>query len=128
MTRSRSSNNLTERKPSALVRSSPQAQDASLSRQLSESLLGVKGSMLRQKNSPPPEVKEENPLARLKLLLVRHCCNYFILLTLMSDRIDRIFPDPAHSELRNDAYARNYLQIPDSDLDRLCSTRDLGVT
>ncbi|KAG1813099.1 hypothetical protein EV424DRAFT_1417143 [Suillus variegatus] len=70
MTRSRSSNNLSERKPSALVRSPPQVQDASLSRQLSETLLGVKGSMLRQKNSPPPEVKEENPLARLKLLLI----------------------------------------------------------
>lgn len=39
------------------VRSSPQA----LSRQLSDTLLGVKGSMLRQKNSPSPEVKEENP-------------------------------------------------------------------
>ncbi|KAG2116280.1 hypothetical protein DEU56DRAFT_761555 [Suillus clintonianus] len=67
----RSSNNLTtERKPSALVRSPPQVQDNSLSRQLLETLLGVKGSMLRQKNSPPPEVKEENPLARLKLLLI----------------------------------------------------------
>jgi hydroxymethylglutaryl-CoA reductase (NADPH) len=86
MTRSRSSNNLTERKPSALVRSSPQAQDASLSRQLSESLLGVKGSMLRQKNSPPPEVKEENPLARLKLLLIAsfltlHILNFATTLT-----------------------------------------------
>ncbi|KAG1844497.1 hypothetical protein F4604DRAFT_84444 [Suillus subluteus] len=86
MTRSRSSNNLTERKPSALVRSPPQAQDASLSRQLSESLLGVKGSMLRQKNSPPPEVKEENPLARLKLLLIAsfltlHILNFATTLT-----------------------------------------------
>ncbi|KAG1886441.1 hypothetical protein F4604DRAFT_1675361 [Suillus subluteus] len=33
----------------------PQVQDASLSCQLPETLLGVKGSMLRQKNSPPPE-------------------------------------------------------------------------
>ncbi|KAG2130606.1 hydroxymethylglutaryl-coenzyme A reductase-domain-containing protein [Suillus cothurnatus] len=77
MTRSRSSNNLTERKPT---------QDASLSRQLSESLLGVKGSMLRQKNSPPPEVKEENPLARLKLLLIAsfltlHILNFATTLT-----------------------------------------------
>lgn len=87
MTRSRSSNNLTaERKPSALVRSPPQAQDHSLSRQLSETLLGVKGSMLRQKNSPPPEVKEENPLARLKLLLIAsfltlHILNFATTLT-----------------------------------------------
>ncbi|KAG1759153.1 hydroxymethylglutaryl-coenzyme A reductase-domain-containing protein [Suillus occidentalis] len=86
MTRSRSSNNLTERKPSALVRSPPQVQDASLSRQLSETLLGVKGSMLRQKNSPPPEVKEENPLARLKLLLIAsfltlHILNFATTLT-----------------------------------------------
>jgi hydroxymethylglutaryl-CoA reductase (NADPH) len=74
MTRSRSSNNSSvEGKPSALARTSSQVQDTSLSRQLSETLLGVKGSMLRQKNSPPPEVKEENPLARLKLLLVRNC-------------------------------------------------------
>lgn len=86
LTRSRSSFNLTERKPSALVRSLPQAQDASLSRQLSETLLGVKGSMLRQKNSPPPEVKEENPLARLKLLLIAsfltlHILNFATTLT-----------------------------------------------
>ncbi|OAX36835.1 hypothetical protein K503DRAFT_867290 [Rhizopogon vinicolor AM-OR11-026] len=87
MTRSRSSNNSTaEGKPSALVRSSSQVQDNSLSRQLSESLLGVKGSMLRQKNSPPTETKEENPLARLKLLLIAsfltlHVLNFATTLT-----------------------------------------------
>ncbi|KAG0708040.1 hydroxymethylglutaryl-coenzyme A reductase-domain-containing protein [Suillus ampliporus] len=88
MSRSRSSTNLpAERKPSALaVRLPPQPQDVSLSRQLSETLLGVKGSMLRQKNSPPPEVKEENPIARLKLLLIAsfltlHILNFATTLT-----------------------------------------------
>ncbi|KAG1762147.1 hypothetical protein EDD22DRAFT_953411 [Suillus occidentalis] len=55
----------------ALVRSPPQVQDNRLHRQHSESLLlGAKGSMLRQKNSPPPEVKEEEPFPRLKLLII----------------------------------------------------------
>ncbi|KAH7926257.1 hypothetical protein BV22DRAFT_1119007 [Leucogyrophana mollusca] len=71
MTRSRSSNNLSaEGKASALARPPQHQQDNSLRHKISETLLGVKGSMLRQKNSPPPDLKEENPVARLKLLLI----------------------------------------------------------
>jgi hypothetical protein len=46
----------------------------------------------------------------------------------MSNRIDRILPDAAHSQLRNHAHSRDYFEIPDSDLDRLCSKRVLGVS
>ncbi|KAF9226329.1 hypothetical protein BS17DRAFT_698606 [Gyrodon lividus] len=71
MTRSRSSNNLTVKGTvSALVRPSPPPEDNSLRHKISETLLGAKGSLLRQKNSPPLETKEENPVARLKLLLI----------------------------------------------------------
>ncbi|KAH7910359.1 hydroxymethylglutaryl-coenzyme A reductase-domain-containing protein [Hygrophoropsis aurantiaca] len=71
MTRSRSSNNLSsEGKVSALARPPQHQQDNSLRHKISETLLGVKGSMLRRKNSPPPDLKEENPVARLKLLLI----------------------------------------------------------
>lgn len=45
-------------------------EDHSLRHKLSETLLGTKGSMLRDRNSPPTDVKEQDPVARLKLLLV----------------------------------------------------------
>ena len=45
-------------------------EDHSLRHKLSETLLGTKGSMLRDRNSPPSDVKEQDPVARLKLLLV----------------------------------------------------------
>ncbi|EIW77096.1 hypothetical protein CONPUDRAFT_62715 [Coniophora puteana RWD-64-598 SS2] len=70
MGRSRSSNNLkTEGKASALARSTPSSRQGS-SLSLSDMFIGVKGSDLRQKNSPPAETKNENPVARLKLLLI----------------------------------------------------------
>lgn len=70
MTRSRSSNTLnTEGKAGVLVRpSSPQ--EVSLWHKISETVLGVKGSMLKRRSNPI-EITEENPVARLKLLLVR---------------------------------------------------------
>ncbi|KAH7882414.1 hydroxymethylglutaryl-coenzyme A reductase-domain-containing protein [Phlebopus sp. FC_14] len=71
MTRSRSSNNITaEGKVSALVRPPQPQQGNSLRHKISQTLLGSKGSMLKGKNSCPPENKEENPVARLKLLLI----------------------------------------------------------
>ncbi|KIJ07939.1 hypothetical protein PAXINDRAFT_173184, partial [Paxillus involutus ATCC 200175] len=86
MTRARSSNNLTsEGTVSALIRPTPPPEDNSLRHKISETLLGTKGSLLRQKNSPP-ETKEENPVARLKLLLIAsfltlHILNFTTTLT-----------------------------------------------
>lgn len=81
LTRSRSTNNLTtEGTVSALVRPSQPVEPHSLSHKLSESLLGTKGSMLRARNSPPSDVKEQNPVARLKLLLVCHLTGWSVLL------------------------------------------------
>lgn len=45
-------------------------EDHSLGQKLSETLLGTKGSMLRDRNSSPTDAKEQDPVARLKLLLV----------------------------------------------------------
>ncbi|KAF9239343.1 hydroxymethylglutaryl-coenzyme A reductase-domain-containing protein [Melanogaster broomeanus] len=71
MTRSRSSNNLAAGgRVSALVRSSSPPEDNSLSHKISDTLLGVKGSLLRPNNSLLPQTKEDNPVARLKLLLI----------------------------------------------------------
>ncbi|EGO03592.1 hypothetical protein SERLA73DRAFT_149844 [Serpula lacrymans var. lacrymans S7.3] len=70
ITRSRSSNNLSgEGKASSLARPPPRHQD-SLHARISETIIGVKGSMLKQKNSRHQDIKEENPVARLKLLLI----------------------------------------------------------
>jgi len=71
LTRSRSTTNITaEGTISALARPSQPMDNNSLRHKLSDTLLGAKGSMLRDKNSPPSDAKEQNPVARLKLLLL----------------------------------------------------------
>ncbi|KAG6379667.1 hydroxymethylglutaryl-coenzyme A reductase-domain-containing protein [Boletus reticuloceps] len=71
LTRSRSTNNLTaEGTVSALARSSQSVEGHNLHHKFSDTLLGIKGSMLRDKNSPPTDEKEQDPVARLKLLLL----------------------------------------------------------
>lgn len=71
MTRSRSSNTLNnDGKAGVLIRSSP-PQEVGLWHRISETVLGVKGSMLKRRSNLTTETTEENPVARLKLLLVR---------------------------------------------------------
>ncbi|KAF8434525.1 hydroxymethylglutaryl-coenzyme A reductase-domain-containing protein [Boletus edulis BED1] len=71
LTRSRSANNLTaEGTVSALARPSQSVEGPNLHHKFSDTLLGIKGSMLRDKNSPPTDEKEQDPVARLKLLLL----------------------------------------------------------
>ncbi|KAG6373728.1 hypothetical protein JVT61DRAFT_5867 [Boletus reticuloceps] len=66
-----SANNLTaEGTASALARPSQSVEG--LRHKLSDTLLGIKGSMLRDKNPPPPptDLKGQDPVAWLKLLLL----------------------------------------------------------
>lgn len=70
MTRSRSSNTLhTDGKAGVLIHSSP-PQEVGLWHRISETVLGVKGSMLKRRSNLSTETTEENPVARLKLLLI----------------------------------------------------------
>ncbi|KAL4080031.1 hydroxymethylglutaryl-coenzyme A reductase-domain-containing protein [Scleroderma yunnanense] len=70
MTRSRSSNNINaEGKASSLIRPPP-PQEVGLWHKVSETVLGAKGSMLRRRNGLSMENTDDNPLARLKLLLI----------------------------------------------------------
>ncbi|KAI6115109.1 hydroxymethylglutaryl-coenzyme A reductase-domain-containing protein [Pisolithus croceorrhizus] len=86
ITRSRSSNNPTvEGRASCLVRPAQPPQEDGLWNRASTALLGVKGAMLKHKQSPPSNSKQ-NPAARLKLLLVSafltlHCLNFATTLT-----------------------------------------------
>ncbi|KAG9311752.1 hydroxymethylglutaryl-coenzyme A reductase-domain-containing protein [Chiua virens] len=70
-------------------------EDHSLSHKLSETLLGPKGSMLRDRNSPLSDVKERDPVARLKLLLLVSFLTLHILnftTTIESPKVDITSP------------------------------------
>lgn len=68
---------ISDSKPSNLVRPRVQADieqnlNMSLGQRVSAAVLGVKGSFLRQDQNA--QNKNENPVARLRLLLVRYIC------------------------------------------------------
>lgn len=87
MTRSRSSASIkNEGKTSSLIRSTQPPPDTGLWHRISQTLLGVKGSMLRRQHNVAIEAKDENPAARLKLLLIAsfltlHVLNFTTTLT-----------------------------------------------
>ena len=77
LTRSRRNSNVSDSKPSNLVRPRVQADieqnlNMSLRQRVSAAVLGVKGSFLRQDQNA--QNKSENPVARLRLLLVGYIC------------------------------------------------------
>lgn len=57
-------------KPPVIVNGQIQMPKLSLRQRTSAALLGVKGSLLRSQSNKEKVGKEENPVARLKLLLV----------------------------------------------------------
>ncbi|KAI5996069.1 hydroxymethylglutaryl-coenzyme A reductase-domain-containing protein [Pisolithus marmoratus] len=71
MSRSRSSTNIkAEGKTSSLIRQTQPQLDTGLWHRISDTVLGVKGSMLKRQHNGTIESKDENPAARLKLLLI----------------------------------------------------------
>ncbi len=58
-------------KPPMVVNGQLQMPKLSLRQRTSAALLGVKGSLLKSQSKEEKDGKEENPVARLKLLLVR---------------------------------------------------------
>jgi hydroxymethylglutaryl-CoA reductase (NADPH) len=62
---------MSDGKPPVIVNGQIQMPKLSLRQRTSAALLGVKGSLLRSQSQSKEKVgKEENPVARLKLLLV----------------------------------------------------------
>jgi hydroxymethylglutaryl-CoA reductase (NADPH) len=61
---------MTDGKPPVIVNGQIQMPKLSFRQRTSAALLGVKGSLLRSQSNKEKVGKEENPVARLKLLLV----------------------------------------------------------
>jgi hypothetical protein len=89
--------------PRSAIAHSPIPESQSLRKRISSVLLGVKGSMLPGNNvggyakSKDREYKPENPVARLKLLLVSGFCNYHSLV-IDSGYQDCFFPHSTHPQ------------------------------
>ena len=92
-------------KQSLAVPEAPQ----NLPQRVSNSVIGVKGSFL--KDSKKVQEVEENPMARLKLLLVRSVVLVY-LLGLKRSLVDCFIPYPPHPQLHDDPNSRSNQRSP----------------
>jgi hypothetical protein len=74
----------------------------SLRQRVSAAVLGVKGSFLRQDQNA--QNKNENPVARLRLLLVRYICHITVGI-LVTRGPDRFLPHAPHAQPLHNPHA-----------------------
>lgn len=109
LTRSRRNSTASDLKPSSLARPRVQADieqnlNMSLRQRVSAAILGVKGSFLRQDRNA--QNKNENPVARLRLLLVCRHSSPPISGVLMIRTLDRFLPYAPYAQPLHDTHAR----------------------